>query len=77
MSIQTSKLDLIEWISKINDDSIIQKLKSIKEEYADSTKSLENIDKDELESIERGLKDFEEGRTHPHESARNLYGKYL
>lgn len=32
---------------------------------------------EELESINQGLKDFEEGNTHPHDSARKLYGKYL
>lgn len=33
--------------------------------------------REELESINQGLKDFEEGKTHPHDSARKLYGKYL
>jgi len=32
---------------------------------------------EELESINNGLKDFEEGKTHSHDSARKLYGKYL
>ncbi len=38
-----------------------------------------NIDlaQDELESINRGLKDFEEGKIHANETARKLYEKYL
>jgi len=36
MNIQTEKLGLIEWISKLNDISIIEKLKSIKEDYSRS-----------------------------------------
>lgn len=31
----------------------------------------------EIDSINQGLKDFEEGRTYSHETARKLYEKYL
>jgi len=36
MNNQTEKLDLIEWISKLNDNSIINKLRQIKEDYSNS-----------------------------------------
>jgi len=36
-----------------------------------------SLSTDEIESINQGLKDFEEGRTHSHEAARKLYEKYL
>ena len=36
-----------------------------------------DVEKDELDSINRGLKDFEEGRIHSNESVRKLYEKYL
>jgi hypothetical protein len=36
MNIQTEKLGLIEWLSTLNDISIIEKLKSIKEDYSKS-----------------------------------------
>jgi len=36
-----------------------------------------DVGKDLLESINRGLKDIEEGRIHSHESVRKLYSKYL
>jgi len=36
-----------------------------------------DLAKDELESINRGLKDFEEGKIHSHETVQKLYGKYL
>lgn len=32
---------------------------------------------EQLESINRGLNDFKEGRIHSHESVRKLYEKYL
>ena len=40
-------------------------------------KSLIEVTTEELESINRGLKDFDEGNIHFHETARKIYGKYL
>ncbi len=36
-----------------------------------------DIDNDQLESINRGLKDFEEEKVHSNETARKLYEKHL
>ncbi len=76
MDIQHEKLSLIEWISRLNDSSIIEKLRAIQEYYAKSEDS-QALKKEELESIKRGLKDIEEGKIHSHESARKIYEKYL
>jgi predicted transcriptional regulator len=76
MDIQHEKLSLIEWISRLNDSSIIEKLRAIQEYYAKSEDS-QALNKEELESIKRGLKDIEEGKIHSHESARKIYEKYL
>lgn len=77
MNIQTEKLNLIEWISKLNDTSIINKLREIKEDYSKSKDWWDDLKEEELESINRGLKDFEEGRVHSHETARKLYERHL
>lgn len=77
MNIQTEKLELIEWISKLNDSSMIEKIRELKLSYSKSKDWWDYLEKDELESIERGLRDFEEGRTHSHEVAKSIYGKYL
>lgn len=45
-------------------------------EYKIEEQSL-NFANEELESINRGLKDFEEGKIHSHETVRKLYEKYL
>jgi predicted transcriptional regulator len=37
----------------------------------------ETFSKEEIESIERGLKDLEEGKVYLHETARKIYEKYL
>ena len=35
-----------------------------------------SLTNEEFDSIDRGLNDFKEGRTHSHETARKLYEKY-
>lgn len=54
MNIQTAKLDLIEWISKLDDSSVIEKLEQLKEE----TVKYKKIRKEE--KIEEKLKPFSE-----------------
>ncbi len=77
MNIQTEKLNLIAWISRLNDTSVINRLIQLKEDYSKSTDWWDTLKKEELESINRGLKDFEEGRMHSHETAQKIYGKHL
>ena len=77
MNLQIEKLDLIEWITRINDATVIDKLRQIKEDYSNSEDWWDTLKKEELESINRGLKDIEEGRIHSHETPRKIYEKYL
>lgn len=71
MNIQAEKLNLIEWISQLSDYSIIDRLKEVKR------RSEEQQDQAELDSVKRGLKDFEEGRVYSNETASKIYEKYL
>jgi len=77
MNIQAEKLGLIEWIAKLNDFSIIEKLRVLKNDYVKSSDWWEELSKEEIASIERGLKDIEGGRVHSHEEAKKVYEKYL
>lgn len=77
MNIQTEKLDLIEWISRLDDTTVINRLRKFKEDYSQSKDWWDTLKKEEIESIHRGLKDFEEGRIHSHDTARKIYEKYL
>jgi len=77
MNIQAEKLRLIEWISRIEDISIISKIRKIKEDYTGSEDWFKELTQEEIDSINRGLKDIEEGRVHSHESVKEIYGKYL
>jgi hypothetical protein len=77
MNIQLEKLGLIEWITKLNDTSVIQKLLGIKEDHTKSNDWWNELNDAEIESINRGLKNINEGKVHSHESAKKLYEKYL
>ena len=69
MNIQTEKLNLIEQILKLNDASIIDRLTELKKDYSKSKDWCESLNKEELESINRGLQDFEKGNIHSGETA--------
>ncbi len=77
MNIQAEKLGLIEWIAKLNDSAVIEKLKKIHDEYAKSSDWWDELSINEKKSIKRGLHDIEKGRIHSHESVKKLYEKYL
>ena len=77
MNIQAEKLGLIEWIARLNDSSILKKLKRIHDQHSKNSDLSDEISEHEKESIEKGLKDIEEGRVHSHETAKKVYEKYL
>lgn len=73
MNIQAKKYQLIEWIMNLNDIKIINQLFKISE----VSNWEDNLSEEEIKSIERGLKDFKEGRVTPHEDVMKKYEKYL
>lgn len=73
MNIQTKKYMLIEWITNINDQKLIDNLFK----FVDETNWWDEISDAEKESIERGLKDLQEGKFVEHSEAKKLYKKYL
>lgn len=75
LHILNQKLELIQWLSTIEDATIIEKIMDLREkENKDWWKS---ITESEKESIELGLKDAEAGKLNPHSKARELYEKWL
>jgi len=77
MNIYLEKLGLIQWITELNDSSIIEKLKKFQAENSLSADWWDYISKEEKESIERGLKDIQDGKVHSHQTVRKTYEKYL
>ncbi|MFP4048031.1 MAG: hypothetical protein ACLFT4_09785 [Bacteroidales bacterium] len=73
MDIQTKKYHLIEWITKIRDNQLLDKLMKLAEDEDWWNK----ISEAERDAIEEGLQDLAENRTYDHSEVRKLYEKYL
>lgn len=74
LNILNQKLELIQWLSTIEDASILDKIIDLRNK--ESKDWWNSISKLEKESIELGLKDAESGKLNPHSKARKLYEKW-
>ncbi len=76
LHIQTKKIELIQWLSAIEDVSILNKIADLiareqkSDWWAETSEAAKN-------SIEKGIADADKGRLHAHSKARDLYGKWL
>lgn len=75
LSILNKKLELIQWLSTIEDLSTIEKIIDLRR--SENKDWWDSISEDEKEAIESGLKDAETGKLNPHIKARKLYEKWL
>ncbi len=75
LNILNQKLELIQWLSTIEDSSIIEKIMDLRKK--ESKDWWNSISESEKESIELGLQDAESGKLNPHSKARELYEKWL
>jgi hypothetical protein len=73
--IQDRKLELIQWLSVVEDVSIIDQLSEIKEQS--SSDWWDEIADAERVSISKGLDDAQAGRLKPHIEAKAIYEKRL
>lgn len=74
-NLQERKLELIQWVSVIEDVEIIDRLSAIKE--ADSVDWWDKISVEEKSSIAKGIEDAEAGRITSHSEARVIYDKWI
>ena len=75
INIQNKKLELIQWLSTIEDSTIIEKIMDLRKK--ESKDWWNSISESEKESIEKGLQDADSGKLNPHSNARKLYEKWL
>ncbi len=68
------KLELIEWLTKLEDEETIAYLKIVKDSSENGTDWWDEISAEEKQSIQRGLKDIEEGRIFQDKEIRQKYG---
>ena len=62
MSIQAMKLEVIEWITKLEDQRLLETLLSLKQSSKESD-WWKDLTLEQVQSIERGISDHESGRT--------------
>ena len=68
------KLELIEWLTKLEDDETIKYLKVVKDSKPEDHNWWDDLDASQKAGIEKGLKDIDEGRVIPHDEVRKKYG---
>lgn len=74
-NIQSKKLELIQWLSTIEDLSILNKIIDLKtQENKDWWNS---VSENEKKTIEKRLQDAEAGKLNSHSKAKQLYDKWL
>ncbi|MHA8052016.1 hypothetical protein [Aquirufa sp. OSTEICH-129A] len=73
--IQSKKLELIQWLSTIDDITVLNKIFELKkQENIDWWSSISELEK---QSIEQGLQEAENGKLNNHSKAKQLYEKWL
>jgi len=68
------KLELIEWLTKLKDTETLNYLKTIKESSYKKNDWWNDLTKQQLQGIQRGLRDIDEGRIISHEDVKKRYG---
>lgn len=68
------KLELIEWLTKLEDDDTIEYLKLVKDSSFSEEDWWHNLTMEQKQGIERGLRDIDEGRVTLHEEIKKKYG---
>jgi len=77
MNIQAEKLKLIEWLAGLTDQTLIERIKLLKETQSTKADWWEEISEAEKDSIDHGLQDAESGQVTAHEEVRKRYEKWL
>ncbi len=75
INLQNKKIELIQWLSTLNDKSLIDKLMKLREK--ERTDWWNEIASQEKSSIEKGIQDADDGKLSSHSSAKKIYEKWL
>ena len=73
MELEAINLELIAWLSNLEDQDTIEYLKIVKESQETETDWWEELSDVQKKGIENGLKDLKEGRIFAHEEVRKKY----
>jgi hypothetical protein len=74
MGLEAIKLELIEWLTKLDDQDTINYLKVVKDSSSDKKDWWQSLTEDQKQGIMRGLQDIEAGRVIDHDEVKKRYG---
>ena len=74
MGHEAVKLELIEWLTKLDDDETIQYLKVVKDSRSGHNDWWDDLSDEQKKGIQRGLNDIEQGNIIPHDEVKRKYG---
>lgn len=74
-NLQERKLELIQWLTLVDDVSVIEKVARLKDD--NSADWWDAISDEERSSIQNGIEDADSGNLRPHSDARAIYDKWL
>jgi len=74
MDMQAEKLGLIQWLAQLTDESIIAKIKTLRNEKSDWW---DEITAEEKAEIEEGLSQADKGAVTPHSEILKKYENWL
>ena len=77
MNLKAEKLKIIDWIIALKDESVIKKIKTLRDQESVEADWWDEISVEEKQAIQQGLNDLENGRTLKHEDVKKLYEKWL
>ena len=74
-NIQNAKIELIQWLTTLDDRSIIQKILDLRKNNLNDW--WDELSEKERNSIKQGLSDSDEGKLVPQSEVRKVYEKWL
>jgi len=75
MNLQKTKIELIQWLSFLDDKSLLQKIIDLRNKQTKDWWN--NISESEKDSIKRGISDSKSGKLNSHSEARKVYERWL
>ncbi|WP_010662455.1 hypothetical protein [Marinilabilia salmonicolor] len=74
MGNEAIKLELIEWLTKLEDEETIEYLKVVKDSKSTEKEWWTDLTDSQKQGVERGLNDIENGPTVSHDDVKRRYG---
>ena len=75
LGLENKKIELIQWLSTLNDKRLIDKLMKLREK--EKTDWWNELSESEKKSIEKGILDADKGKMTSHSSVKKIYDKWL